>query len=92
MKPRFCSIHLAFNRVYFEAGLIENTQGTLGVKPDVLGVLNHPHGKPPSSQPTLEVTSQFVEFTYYNDRFAPNLSSKGPREPKQLFAFLGRLL
>jgi hypothetical protein len=31
MKPRFCSIHLAFNKGSFEVFLIENTQRTLGV-------------------------------------------------------------
>jgi hypothetical protein len=32
MKPQICSIHLAFNRGYIEAVLIENTPRTLGVK------------------------------------------------------------
>jgi hypothetical protein len=35
MKPQFCSIHLVFNKGYFEAVLIENTQRTLGVKEGV---------------------------------------------------------
>jgi hypothetical protein len=35
---------------------------------DIL-LLNHSHDKPPPTYPTPEVTIQFVEFTYYNDRF-----------------------
>ena len=30
MSLKFCTIHLAFNRGYFEADLIENTLRTLG--------------------------------------------------------------
>jgi uncharacterized membrane protein len=32
MMLQFCSIYLAFNKGYFEAVLIENTQRTLGIK------------------------------------------------------------
>ena len=38
-------------------------------KPDILCVIGHPYNSPPPTAPTQEITIQYIEFTYYNDRF-----------------------
>jgi hypothetical protein len=35
-----------------------------------LYVAGHPYNDPPPEIPTRDITIQFIEFTYYNDRFA----------------------
>jgi hypothetical protein len=39
------------------------------LKPDILLVINHPHDKHPPPNPILEITIQFIEFTYCYDHF-----------------------
>jgi hypothetical protein len=39
------------------------------LKLDILILLNHSYNNPSPSQPTPNVTIQFIEFTYCNDRF-----------------------
>ena len=39
------------------------------LKPDILCVKGHPHNNNPPSNPSDNITIQFVEFTYCNDRF-----------------------
>jgi hypothetical protein len=41
------------------------------LKSNILLVLNHPHDKPPLVKPITNVTIQFVECTYCNDKFPP---------------------
>jgi hypothetical protein len=40
------------------------------LKPDILCIIDHPYDSPPPDTPTPEITIQFIEFTYYNDRFS----------------------
>ena len=40
------------------------------LKPDILCVIGHPYNTPPPETPTQELTIQYIEFTYCNDRFA----------------------
>jgi hypothetical protein len=40
------------------------------LKPDILCVIGHPDNSPPPTAPTPEITIQFIEFTYCNDRFS----------------------
>ena len=40
------------------------------LKPDILCVIGHPYNSPPPETPIPEVTIQFIEFTYCNDRFS----------------------
>ena len=39
------------------------------LKPDILCIIGHPYNSPPLGTPTPEITIQFLEFTYCNDRF-----------------------
>ncbi|HYP42599.1 MAG TPA: hypothetical protein VEQ18_01105 [Candidatus Nitrosocosmicus sp.] len=39
-------------------------------KPDILCVKGLPHKSDPPSNPSVELTIQFIEFTYCNDRFS----------------------
>ena len=39
------------------------------LKPDILCVLGHPYNSPPPVAPTPDITIQYIEFTYCNDRF-----------------------
>jgi hypothetical protein len=39
--------------------------------PDILLMINHPYNNPPPMQPTPNITIQFIEFTYSNNRFPP---------------------
>ena len=39
-------------------------------KPDIICILGHPYNSPPPEAPTTEITIQFIEFTYCNDRFS----------------------
>ena len=40
------------------------------LKHDILCILGHPYKSPPPEAPTPEITVQFIEFTYCNDRFS----------------------
>ena len=40
------------------------------LKPDILCVIGHPYDHPPPVTLAPELTIQFIQFTYYNDRFA----------------------
>ena len=39
------------------------------LKPDILCVIGHPYNSPPPVVPTPDLTIQYIEFTYCNDRF-----------------------
>ena len=39
------------------------------LKPNFLLVINHPHNKPPPHNSDVDITIQYVEFTYCNDCF-----------------------
>jgi hypothetical protein len=39
---------------------------------DILCIRNHPYNAEPPNQPNLALTVQFIEFTYYSDRYSPN--------------------
>jgi len=41
------------------------------LKPDLLCVRGVPYNSPPSTGPNPNITIQFIEFTYCNDRFSP---------------------
>ena len=41
------------------------------LKPDLLGIQGLEHNSHPPDTPTQNITIQFVEFTYCNDRFSP---------------------
>jgi hypothetical protein len=38
---------------------------------DILCIRNHPYNVEPPNQPSSTLTVQFIEFTYYNDRYSP---------------------
>ena len=40
------------------------------LKPDLLCVIGHPYNSTPPEAPTQEITIQYIEFTYCNDRFS----------------------
>jgi hypothetical protein len=42
------------------------------LRPDILCIHNHPYNAEPPNQPNPTLTVQFIEFTYYNDRFPPD--------------------
>jgi hypothetical protein len=42
------------------------------LKPDILCIRNHPYNAEPPQEPNQNLTIQFIEFTYYNDRYSPN--------------------
>jgi hypothetical protein len=40
------------------------------LRPDILCIRNHPYNAKPPTQPNPTLTVQFIEFTYYNDRYS----------------------
>ena len=40
------------------------------LKPDILCIIGHPYNHPPPETPTPDITIQFIEFTFCNNRFA----------------------
>jgi hypothetical protein len=40
------------------------------LRPDILCIRNHPYNVEPPNQPKLDLTVQFIEFTYCNDRYS----------------------
>jgi hypothetical protein len=57
-----CTCHNQTNRCQYNAKL----------RPDILCIRNHPYNEEPSKQPNPTLTVQFIEFTYYNDRYVPD--------------------
>lgn len=43
-------------------------------KPNILCVIGHLYNHPPLEAPTLELTNQFLKYTYYNDWFVAALN------------------
>jgi hypothetical protein len=42
------------------------------LRPDILCIRNHPYIAKPPQEPNHTLTVQFIEFTYYNDRYSPD--------------------
>jgi hypothetical protein len=42
------------------------------LRPDILCIRNHPYNAEPPNQPNPTLTLQFIEFTYFNDRYSPD--------------------
>jgi hypothetical protein len=41
------------------------------LRPDILCIYNHPYNAEPPQEPNHTLTVQFIEFTYYNDKYFP---------------------
>jgi hypothetical protein len=42
------------------------------LRPYILCIQNHPYNAEPLQEPNHTLTIQFIEFTYYNDRYSPD--------------------
>jgi hypothetical protein len=42
------------------------------LRPNILCIRNHPYNVEPPQEPNHTLTVQFIEFTYYNDRYSPD--------------------
>jgi hypothetical protein len=49
-----------------------NYASTGKLRLDILYIGNHPYNAEPPNQPNPTLTIQFIEFTYYNNRFSPD--------------------
>jgi hypothetical protein len=61
-----CSCNTQTNRCQYNARL----------RPDILCIQNLPYNSEPPTGPQHNLTIQFIEFTYYNDRYSPEKSKK----------------
>jgi hypothetical protein len=51
---------------------IQRCQCNAKLRLDILCIRNHPYNAKPPNQPNPTLTVQFIEFTYYNDRYSPD--------------------
>jgi hypothetical protein len=51
---------------------IQRCQCNAKLRPDILCIRNHPYNAEPPKEPNHILTTQFIEFTYCNDRYSPN--------------------
>jgi hypothetical protein len=48
----------------------ERCQCNAKLRPNILCIRNHPYNAEPPNQPSSTLIVQFIEFTYYNDRYS----------------------
>ena len=58
---------------YYHAHVTPRCHCNARLKPDILCVIGHPYNSPPPEAPTPEITIQYIEFTYCNDRFSTEI-------------------
>jgi hypothetical protein len=51
---------------------IQRCQCNARLRPDILCIRNHPYNAEPPNQPMPDLTVQFIEFTYCNNRYSLN--------------------
>jgi hypothetical protein len=63
-------------KIQYQTGYCHTTVTTLRctcnakLRPDILCIRNHPYNAEPPEVPNQTLTIQFIEFTYYNDRYS----------------------